>query len=63
MSAKISINRQFEYFTTKESTFIYNDKSYYVPCGFYVWTKQNTGIDLREVKVESSNEEKKYHMN
>lgn len=42
--------------TAKESTFIYNDKSYYVPCGFYIWTKQNIGIDLREVKVESSND-------
>lgn len=36
-------------FTIQNST-----KPYYVPCTFYVWTKRESDINLRQVKVEAS---------
>lgn len=36
-------------FTIQEST-----KPYYVPCTFYVWTKRDSSINLRQIKVETS---------
>lgn len=36
-------------FTIQEST-----KLYYVPCTFYVWTKRDSSINLRQIKVETS---------
>lgn len=34
-------------FTIQEST-----KPYYVPCTFYVWTKRDSNINLRQIKIE-----------
>lgn len=31
-----------------------NNKPYYVPCTFYIWTKRETDINLRQVKIEQS---------
>lgn len=38
------------------SNFIVQDsaKSYFVPCTFYVWTKRASNINLRQIKVEPS---------
>ena len=38
-------------FTIQEST-----KPYYVPCTFYVWTKRDSDINLRQVKIEASDD-------
>ena len=31
-------------------------KSYYVPCTFYVWTKRDSDINLRQVKIEANDD-------
>lgn len=31
-----------------------NKKPYYVPCTFYIWTKRESNINLRQVKIEQS---------
>lgn len=33
-----------------------NGKDYYVPCSFYVWTKRQSNINLRQVKVPENND-------
>jgi hypothetical protein len=38
-------------FIIQEST-----KPYYVPCTFYVWTKRDSDINLRQVKIEASDD-------
>lgn len=36
--------------------FTENGKDYYVPCSFYIWTKEKTSINLREIKMALPNE-------
>ena len=36
--------------------FTENGKDYYVPCSFYIWTKEKTEINLREVKLSPPKE-------
>lgn len=38
-------------FIIQEST-----KPYYVPCTFYVWTKRDSDINLRQVKIEANDD-------
>lgn len=36
--------------------FIANSKDYHVPCSFYVWTRDPSNINLREIKMNIPNE-------
>lgn len=33
-----------------------SDKTYYVPCTFYVWTKKPSDINLRQIKIQQSDD-------
>lgn len=33
---------------------IENEKIYYVPCSFYIWTKKESNINLRKIKIPNS---------
>lgn len=45
-----------ELLTIEESTFIKDNKSYHVPCSFYVWTKRVGTINLRQTKMLPSDD-------
>lgn len=36
--------------------FIADNKNYYVPCSFYIWTKKDSPINLRKIKIANSND-------